>query len=65
MENKKNENSLMDLWDNIKDINTCVIRVPEEEKRERAQSIFVRSITENFPNLKKETYSDTGSTWCP
>ena len=64
MENKKNENSLMDLWDNIKDINTCVIRVPEEEKRERGQSIFVRSITENFPNLKKETYSDTGSTWC-
>ena len=39
MENKKNENSLMDLWDNIKDINTCVIRVPEEEKRKESKYI--------------------------
>ena len=35
------------------------------KEREKGQSISVRSITENFPNLKKETYSDTGSTWCP
>ena len=31
---KRNEDSLRDLWDNIKCTNICVIGVPEE-KRER------------------------------
>ena len=30
---KRNEDSLRDLWDNIKCTNICMIRVPEEEER--------------------------------
>ena len=30
---KKNENSLRDLWDNIKHTNICIIGVPEGEER--------------------------------
>ena len=32
---KRNEDSLRDLWDNIKHMNICVIGVPEGEEREK------------------------------
>ena len=32
---KNNEDSLRDLWDNIKCTNICIIGVPEGEERER------------------------------
>ena len=32
---KRNEDSLRDLWDNIKRNNICIIQVPEGEERER------------------------------
>ena len=32
---KRNEDSLRDLWDNIKCTNICIIGVPEAEERER------------------------------
>ena len=32
---KRNEDSLGDLWDNIKHNNICIIGVPEGEERER------------------------------
>ena len=32
---KKNENSLRDLWDNIKQANIQVIGVPEEEEKKK------------------------------
>ena len=32
---KRNEDSLRDLWDNIKHTNICIIGVPEGEERER------------------------------
>ena len=32
---KRNEDSLRDLWDNIKRSNICIIGVPEGEERER------------------------------
>lgn len=36
------------------------------KERKRGQSIFVKSMTsENFPNLTKEIYSGTGSTYVP
>ena len=39
--NEKNEDSLRDLWDNIKCTNMGVIRVPEEGKREKvSEKIF-------------------------
>ena len=32
---KRNENSLKDLWDNIKHNNICIIGLPEGEEREK------------------------------
>ena len=34
---KTNEDSLKDLWDNIKHNSMCIIGVPEEEERERGR----------------------------
>ena len=53
---KRNEDSLRDLWDNIKGSNICIIGVPEgEEREEGAENIFENIIAENSPNLGKET----------
>ena len=52
---KRNEDSLRDLWDNIKCANICVIGVPEGEKREkRTKSTTEEIIAENFPNMGNE-----------
>ena len=52
---KRNEDSLRDLWDNIKHNNICIIGVPEGEEREKGpQKIFEEIIVENFPNMGKE-----------
>ena len=53
---KKNEDSLRDLWDNIKCTNIRIIGVPEGEEREKgAENLFEEIMAENFPNLAKET----------
>ena len=46
---KRIEDSLRDLWDNIKRTNIRVIGVPEEEEK-----IFEEIIVENFPNMGNE-----------
>ena len=52
---KRNEDSLRDLWDNIKHNNICIIGVPEGEEREKGpEKIFEEIIVENFPNMGKE-----------
>ena len=52
---KRIEDSLRDLWDNIKHINIRIIGVPkEEEKKKGTEKIFEEIIVENFPNLGKE-----------
>ena len=52
---KRDEDSLRDLWDNIKHNNICIIGVPEGEKREKGpEKIFEEIIVENFPNMGKE-----------
>ena len=52
---KRNEDSLRDLWDNIKCTNICIIGIPEGEEREKGpEKIFVEIILENFPNMGKE-----------
>ena len=52
---KRNEDSLRDLWDNIKHKNICIIGVPEGKEREKGpEKIFKEIIVENFPNIGKE-----------
>ena len=52
---KRNEDSLRDLWDNIKHNNVCIIGVPEGEEREKGpEKIFEEIIVENCPNMGKE-----------
>ena len=52
---KRNEGSLIDLWDNIKCTNTLIIGVPEGESREKGpEKTFKVIIDENFPNMGKE-----------
>ena len=52
---KRNEDSLRDLWDNIKCTNIHIIAVPEGEEREKGpEKIFEEIIVENFPNMGKE-----------
>ena len=53
---KRNENSLRDIWDNIKQTNICIKGVPEgEEKQKEPQKVFKEIIAENFPNMGTET----------
>ena len=52
---KRNEDSLRDLWDNIKRNNIRIIGVPEGEEREKGpEKIFEEIIVKNFPNMGKE-----------
>ena len=52
---KRNEDSLTDLWDNIKHTKTRMIGVPEGEEREKGpKKMFEEIIVENFPNIGKE-----------
>ena len=52
---KRNEDSLRDLWDNIKCTNIRIIGVPEGEERERGpEKIFEEIIVKNLPNMGKE-----------
>ena len=52
---KRNEDSLRDLWDNIKLNYIRIIGVPEGEEREKGpEKIFEEIIVENFPNIGKE-----------
>ena len=55
---EKNEDSLRDLWGNIKCTNIHVIGVPEREERDKgAENLFKEIIAQKFPNLRKETGS--------
>uniref|UniRef100_A0A8D0XCA9 L1 transposable element RRM domain-containing protein n=1 Tax=Sus scrofa TaxID=9823 RepID=A0A8D0XCA9_PIG len=52
---KTNEESLRELWDNVKCSNICIIGVPEGEKKEKGtEKILQEIIAENFTNMGKE-----------
>ena len=52
---KRNEDSLRDLWDNIKCTNILIIGFPEGEEKEKApEKIFEEIIAENILNMGKE-----------
>ena len=50
----RTEDSIRDLWDNIKHTNIQIIGVPEEEKKKGYEKNFEEIIVENFPNMEKE-----------
>ena len=53
MRGENSEDSLRDLWDNIKHTNICIIEVPEEEEKGKGpEKIFE---VENFPNMGKQS----------
>ena len=57
---KRIEDSVRDLWDNIQGTNIQIIRVPEEEgKKKESEKIFEEIIVENFPNMRKEIVKST------
>ena len=53
----RTEDSLRDLWDNIKHTNILIIGIPEEEEKKKGyEKIFEEIIiVENFLNMEKET----------
>ena len=52
---KRNEESLTDLWDNIKCTNIHITGVPEGEEREKGpKKISEEIIVENFPNMERK-----------
>ena len=51
----RNEDNLRDLWDDVKHPNIQIIRVPEEEDKEKDhEKILEELIVENFPKMGKE-----------
>ena len=52
---KKNEDSLRDLWDNIKHTNSHIIGASVGEEREKGpEKIFEEIIAENFPAWERK-----------
>ena len=52
---KRTEDSLRDLWDNVKRTNIQIIGVTkEEEKNKGYEKILEEIIVENFPTTEKE-----------
>ena len=57
---KRTEDSLRDLWDNIKSTNIRIIGVPEEQKKKKGyEKIFEEIIVENFPKHGKGNSQST------
>ena len=52
---QKGEETLTNLWDNLKHSNIQIIGVPEgEEQQQEIEKLFDQIMKENFPNLAKE-----------
>ena len=62
---KRTEDSLTDLWDNIKCINIPIIGFLEEERKKGYDKDFEQIIVENFPNMKKKRANQIKDTQSP
>ena len=63
---KRIEDSLRDLWDNIKLTNIRIIGIPEEEEKKKGtEKIFEEIIVENFPNMGKEVVNQVQEAQSP
>ena len=51
---QKNEESLTNLWDNLKHSDIWIIGVPEGEQQQETENLLEQIMKENFPNLVKE-----------
>ena len=51
---KRIEDSLRDLWDNMKCTNFQIIRVPEDKEKTKYEEIFEEIIVENSPKWKSK-----------
>ena len=51
---KRNEESLKELWYNVKGTNIRITGMPEGEERKGQKKILEEIIAENFPNMAKE-----------
>ena len=52
---QKSEESLTNLWNNLKHSNIRIIGVPEGEEQQREiENLFENIMKEKFPNLEKE-----------
>ena len=58
---KRNEDSLRNLWDNIKHTNIHIIGVSEGEEK-GSEKIFEEIIAENFSNMEKEVINQVQET---
>ena len=55
---KTNEESLRELWDNVKRTNIHIIGVLEGEEREKGtEKIFQDLMAKNIPNMGKESHT--------
>jgi len=61
---KTNEESLRELWDNVKCTNICIIGVPEGEQREKeTEKNIPRDNSRKLPSHgERITHSNPGST---
>ena len=60
---KRIDDSLRELWDNIKRTNIRIIGVPEEEEKKKGtEKMFEEIIVENFPNMGKEIVNQVQET---
>ena len=52
---KRIEDSLRDLWGNIKHTHIWIIGVPEEEEKKKGtEKLFKKIIVESFPNMERK-----------
>ena len=63
---QKSEESLINLWDNLKRSNIRIIGVPEgEEQQQESENLFEQIMKENFPNLVNRLPGSQGSPESP